>query len=236
MLLIAPTEPVQIRELGKTSSIPEKYGVDILFSANKQLIGIQRKQFPDDFLASLHDGRLNREISLMKQIKSILLLEGKPRWSLDGALITDNRQFTRRQLRGICWSIVFEFGIHVDFTDSITDTIFYIQWLKLYTEKNRHISLVRRPNLHDTWGGSLKGRDWAIYFLQGFSGIGPKLAEAIYDNLKIPLKWTCSKEDLARVLGKHRAERLWNALAGGNDRHRDGHKDGHGHVKKEDSR
>ena len=66
MLLVAPTEPPQLKKLGKVSSVPESYGLDYMFITHNSLIsGVQRKQFPGDFTSSLNDGRLGKEIVQM---------------------------------------------------------------------------------------------------------------------------------------------------------------------------
>jgi len=220
VILVSPTEPDEIQALGRTSSLPEAYGVDFMFAVRGQLYGVQRKEFPNDFLASLSDGRLQKEALRMKYLSvAVLMLEGKPRWTLDGGLIHENvgLQFTRRQLRGLLWSFTFCFGVCPEWTDDISDTIAAIQSLYQWARKEEHVSLTRRPKRKDAWGDRLSGQDQAIYFLQGLPGIGPKLAGRIYEHFGcLPLVWTCGKEELARVsgVGPRRAEVLWTALRG----------------------
>lgn len=214
MLLISPTEPKEIRSLGKVSTVPERNGVDVLFSISERLIGVQRKTFPNDFLLSLYDGRLQREILQMSKLSGvILLLEGKPRWTIDGALLDDNRQFTKKQFRGIIWSLALEAGVLVDYTNSLQDTVEWLCMLQNWLKKRSHISLVRRPNPHGAWGEKVTGKNLAIHFLQGLPDVGPKLAEAIYDRFgRLPINWTCTEREFSTIpgIGKKRLEKLWN--------------------------
>ena len=66
-MLIAPTEAQHpaLRALGRVSSTPERCGVDFLFATRATgTVGIQRKAFPADFLASvgLEEPGLNQVI------------------------------------------------------------------------------------------------------------------------------------------------------------------------------
>jgi Holliday junction resolvasome RuvABC DNA-binding subunit len=59
-------------------------------------------------------------------------------------------------------------------------------------------------------------RDWALHLLQGFEGIGPDLAAAIFDHFEgVPFRWNVEgAKGLMEVpgIGKGRAEKLWGAL------------------------
>lgn len=154
----------------------------------------------------------------MKRLSfAVLVLEGRPRWTLDGALIDGNTnlQFTRRQLRGLLWSLALQFGICPEWTDDPNDTIAAVQSLYQWAQKQEHLSLIRRPKRRDAWGEKLSARDQAIYLLQGLPGIGPKLAGQVYDHFGfLPLVWACNEKQLAAVpgLGPRRAKRLWELL------------------------
>jgi len=214
MFLISPTEPEQLQLLGTLSWIPEDYGADILFSEQGKLIGIQRKAFPSDFLASLHDGRLAKEVAQMKQLDiALLMLEGRSRWTLDGELVKDyGKPFNRASLRSLCYSIWSLYGIAIDWSDDVGDTASAIISLRAWAQRPEHLALARRPKPQDMWGGSLSDKDYAVHLLQSLPGIGPKTAGNIYDAFGcVPLQWTIGKKDLAQVpgIGKTRLEQLW---------------------------
>jgi len=211
MILVSPTEPEKIKQLGKVSPVPEQYGADVLFPTHGQLAGVQRKTF-DDLLASLFDGRLGKEVTQMKRLGiAVLVIEGRPRWTLDGELMDDNRRFTRNQLRSLLWSVAIGHGVAVEWTDSLDDTVSAIANLRAWAAKKKHLSVARRPGPSGPWGKATT-RDWALHFLQGFNNIGPELAERIIDHFHgVPLTWTVTEKQLMRVpgIGKKRAKDLY---------------------------
>lgn len=214
-MFVAPTEPPKFRELGATSSEPEKYGVDFLWQSQLGLVGVQRKQFPDDFLASVHDGRLNREYGMMRELDlAVLMLEGKAHFTSDGNLIRARNGkrtgWTRTQHRNYLSSVQLR-GIQVCWTETITDSVSYLRDMQLWTDKDGHDSLDQRPSAKGTskWG-EVTDTDYLCHLLQSFDGIGPKQARAIVQHLGNPLALVVTKEDLMSVpgIGKGRAEKI----------------------------
>jgi ERCC4-type nuclease len=209
-MLVSPTEPREIQLLGRVSSLPEKYGVDVLLSARGRLVGVQRKTFPEDYLASLEDGRLQKELMLMQRLDAaVLLLEGQPTW--DGQNLV-GRRYTRQQLRTALWSIQLAHGVYVERSDSLEDTCMALAWLETWLRKRRHVGLMRRPKARDAWGGRVRGQGQALHILQGLPGVGPVLAQAILKHFGgIPLTWTCSQQELEQVtgIGPKTARRLY---------------------------
>lgn len=216
MILISPTEPVALRELGRVSSNPEQYGADILIPADGYLIGVQRKVFPGDFLASLHDGRLSEHLlALTKCGLRILILEGRPAWSTSGYLVGydygQGREFARSSLRGLLLSAQHLLGISHHWTDGLPDTIEFIRHLEQWAEADEHPSLFKRPGLRLPELTRITARDRAIYLLQGFDGIGYTTARAIFDHFaRLPLAWDVTAKELAEVpgVGKGRVQKL----------------------------
>jgi ERCC4-type nuclease len=86
-----------------------------------------------------------------------------------------------------------------------------------YYSRPVHLSLRTRPKgqAKNDWG-EVTERSRALFLLQSFPGIGPTLAEAIIEHFgRVPLAWTCTKEELMKVngIGKKRAEELWSCLS-----------------------
>ena len=219
-LLIAPSEPKALQEVGTTALVTEEYGADILIPGNGFWIAVQRKTFPADFLSSLSDGRL--QTSLVKLTKAevrILVLEGQPAWSTSGYLVGyeygQGASFSQDQLRSLTMSAHFELGILTMWTSGLSDTIACLEALARWGEKDKHNSLFGRPG--PTKGGKRKfsDKDRAVHILQGFDGVGPELAGRMYDYYKtIPLEWTVDDKSMMEIdgIGKVRAERLQEAL------------------------
>lgn len=216
-ILIAPTEPMSLKAIGQSSSVPERYGCDVLLSsAARGLCGIQRKEFTD-FLASIHDGRLNRELASMSRLHtSILLIEGRPRWSTDGHLMTGSRF-------GYKWTLnahlnflrsVQELGVWVETTDSLSETIVAVRAFQDWLSKGKHLSLRTRPRPRGAWGEPTSA-EFCSWVLQSFPGIGPTQAEAILEHFgRLPLQWDVSAEEMMGVkgMGKVRVDNLFKGL------------------------
>ncbi len=212
---VSPTEPIPFSRLGQTSSIPEKYGVDFFWVGNARTWGIQRKRFPDDFLASLlHDGRLAKELSQMQQLDhGIILLEGLGTWSDDGFLL--DQKFHIGQLYGWMLSCFFEMNLPVFRVRTQRDALFFIDRMEAWSKRKSHWSLHRRPKAKANMWGQKGNYEWGIHLLQSFEGIGPAAAEGIYNHFgHVPLKWTVTEDDLMEVpgIGKKKARDLLDSL------------------------
>lgn len=215
-MLVSPTEPRELKAIGKVSAIPERNGADFLIVGKNGRLGIQRKLFPQDLLASLADGRLYEQVHQMQVLDHrALILEGHGRWTMDGELL-DVRQFSRQALYGLFFTLAFEFGVQVFWVKDMKETTQVLRWLEAWFAKERHDSLRRRPGPKgDSWGK--KGnREYACHLLQSFPGVGAGLASNIFDHFgRAPLKWDVDGvEKLMEVpgIGKGKAEKMWEAL------------------------
>ncbi len=220
--LVAPSEPKLLRQVGKTAIVAEEYGADILIPGNGYFIGVQRKQFPGDFLNSMRDGRLSTSlIKLTKTEIRILLLEGVPEWNSGGNLIDPKspgyvHEFSKDQLNGIIMSAHSELGVLTVWTESLSDTINYLEALEKWAAKDKHNSLFTRPGpTKDEGKRRFSDKDRGVHILQGFDGIGPETAGSMYDHWGgTGLKWKVDAAEMMEVegIGKVRAERLQEAL------------------------
>lgn len=198
MRLISPTEPLWLKATGKSSSLPEKLGVDILWPRYRA--GVQRKEF-NDLLASLGD-RLTREISQMQQLRTaILLVEGRGRWTTDGELVGYRTRFTRKQLWGLQLSMQAK-GIWIITTDNAEDTLQALAGIEAWIQKPRHDSLERRKKAGSSNGWGVSAEDRAVHLLQSYDGIGPERARKILKHFgACPVGWTVGLEELMKVPG-----------------------------------
>jgi len=216
MIHVSSTEPPALRKLGKSDTLPEKYGVDVLWYSEqlKGMVGVQRKEFKD-LLASLEDGRLSFELKQMGQLAlSVVAIEGDGIFTDDGQLVRSfGRPFTRSQLHSIILGISFG-GVRVVRTASLDDTIRFCEVLVDWAEKEEHGSLFNRPGPVGEWGKPTN-REFQRHLLMGMPGIGRELADRILEHFNgIPWGWTCDKSELLAIpgLGKKKVERIWEAL------------------------
>lgn len=202
-MLIAPTEPKLLHALGETSSVPEQYGADILVPAPGYLIGVQRKTFPADFLASLYDGRLATSITKLAQCRGrILVLEGRPKFTASGVLANEDRypSFRLSTLQSIMLDAAINYGVATFWTDDLASTARFLERVSEWVNST-HASLSKRPRERSDYERDTK-RDRAAFLLQGFQGIGPSLAYAIYDSFDgVPLHWSVTPQELENVDG-----------------------------------
>ena len=216
-MLISPTEPKKLKALGTVSSKPEKYGADILVLGNKKRIGVQRKQFPGDLLASLNDGRLYDQLPrLMDLDMALLIIEGHGRWTEDGELIADQwHTFTMQQLNGLLFTVMFEFGIPTMWVRDMAGTVDALVHLDKWAQKTKHTSLGRRPTPSKSSWGSATKRHTLQHIMQGFPGIGADASANIIEHFGMaPLTFTHSIDELMEVpgIGQKRAQGMYDAL------------------------
>lgn len=210
-MLVSPAEPAVFRSLGVTSSVPETYGADFLYHSREfGLVGVQRKEV-NDLVASVHDGRLQKEVMQWKALgKAILLIEGKLQWSDDGLLMAKST-WTRAQHLGLVLSMQSR-GTWIVSTSGQADTIASLGLLTKWLAKTSHNTLDVRPTASSSsvWGRA-DSRDFGVHILQGFPGIGVVVAGRIYDHFNgVPLQWTVTEKELYVVegIGKGRAKQL----------------------------
>lgn len=206
-MLVSPAEPPAYRALGKTSSLPEQLGSDFLFfSPTHGRVGVQRKAIPD-LVASLHDGRIQREIIDMKGLDvGIWMLEGRPEWTSDGQLLGCRVTYTEAQHFGVMLSLLSR-GFWMLQTSTQAETLRLLSQLESWLKKEKHQSLLNRPGPTGSAFGLTKA-DYQIWVMQSFPGLGYERAKAIVKHCGgLPMALT---HDLSEVsgIGKKTAERV----------------------------
>lgn len=208
MLVSAAEHHPAIRALGRASNHPEDFGCDLLFylrgttsTSRPRRFGIQRKELKD-FVASVHDGRLQREVHMMVGLEQgLLVIEGLPRWTLDGDLMLGGyaQQWTRQSHMGILWSIQ-DRGIWISQTNEIEETAMVCQMFEAWAKKEKHRALDQRPGPANAYG-TPTNRDFQRHLIQGLQGFGPELADTILDTVGMPFGMCVSDEELLKVPG-----------------------------------
>jgi ERCC4-type nuclease len=203
-MLISPTEPPELRALGRVSNLSERYGADVLINPHENWggwFGVQRKELKD-LLASLGDGRFGEQVQKMTRCaRALVLVEGRMKWTAGGELIAGDwgRPLTRDAWNGIKWSTAL-LGVQVDYTDDLAQTCEYMVALEKWAKKDRHDSLLHRPGPAGRWG-QVGARDWERHLLMSLPGVGPKMADRILDHCGMPLRFGVSAETLHEIEG-----------------------------------
>ena len=220
IFIVAPTERHKaikglVGEEGEVSLLPERMGCDMVWRARGKWWGVQRKEIAD-FIASVQDGRLAKEIAQMKNLPlKVVIIEGRIQWTTDGKLVIKKRHtsITKRQFLGMQFSLASQ-GVSVIWTESAYETAEVTRALADWSMKDRHNSMMRRPGPQTPWG-SVTDEDWALHLLQSFDGLGLEKARALKKHFGgVPMNWACTEEELRDVpgIGKVLAARLIGAL------------------------
>lgn len=202
--LVAPTERPPISSLGKTSSLPERVGCDVVWMSPSGLCGIQRKAVMD-LIASVRDSRLGMELEQMLAADlhiAAVVVEGAPTWTVDGEMLVKHTRWTLDQQWGVESSIQSK-GIWVLHSRTSTETCKLIERLYRRSQEAVHeSSLLRRPGPQRNGWGKLTDKNTAIYLMTGIPKIGVELASRIYDHFgHSVVGLTVTKEQLMEVEG-----------------------------------
>lgn len=232
-VLVSSTEPPSLRSIGLTSGFPETRGVDVLVYPpdSSRTWGCQRKTVPD-FILSVSDGRLTRELALMQTLPhKSFLLEGPFKFNHRGKLTlvvrdrtttkmkTVETHISRGTLRKMLWSIRYIHGVDITISSSLRET--RTLWLEFAEYlSTSHTGFYSRPQpKKNPWGKAPDTHTLKLYFLQGLPGkVGVKTAEnlLVRGGGRIPLRWTLSVGELEKVplIGKTKARVMWEFLNG----------------------
>lgn len=198
----------------KVSSLPERHGCDALSITGYGIVGYQRKTLPD-LQASLLDGRLYKELAQLQSTATVtypfLVIESELSRTVDGQLIGSSIGISAIR------SIITKFALHgvaTFISSDLQDTCSTIVTVSRYIESGKGFDIRRPKQLRNEWG-TVNSDAYALFLLQSFPGVGPKVAGAIHSHFGgVPLKWTVTVEQLMEVpgVGRKMAEALINAL------------------------
>jgi ERCC4-type nuclease len=205
-MLVSPAEPVALRALGETSSLPETFGCDFLFVGKDGLCGVQRKEV-DDLVSSLADGRMARLLDDMSKpdLKvAVMLVEGQFWWER-GDPPPRFGHFGAPQWRGFEVSIQMQ-GCVLVRTRSLEQTAVRLVELEAYFANGSTDSLLRVPKR--------RGVPGRLRPLMACDGVSLTRARAI-DDAGVHLEWSCTEKEMASLkgLGKVTARKLGEHIA-----------------------
>lgn len=218
MIYVSGAEPPELRILGTSSNLPETFGADFLFASNAfGMVGIQRKRFPEDLVASMNDGRLGKELIQLQALDvRLLILEGVPLFTDRGDLIFDYSNMTKQSLLALQMSLIAHHRVVPLWTQSIEDTVQTIQTIYDYCAKATSSSSLTGRVRKMKWGDGT-AREFAVFFAEGIPGIGRTRAEALVEKFGgLPIQLTVTRDQLLEVegIGPKAADSIIRALGG----------------------
>lgn len=224
MIWLAPTEKAirdyltESSEPFKTSTLPEKHGCDLLIPTKHGIVGFQRKTLPD-LVASIQDGRLYYELNQLNASATVSVAYLCIESTFSSAIGSDHYMEANISVSTVRSIIAkfHHFGVGFIPTTSPSDTALCAIGVAKYISSGRIGAIYRAKQTSNEWGQS-NAKSYGVFLLQSFPGIGPKVAEAIYDHFNgVPIQWAVNAGELALVpgIGRKRAETLIAALAPG---------------------
>lgn len=229
MILYSPAEPASVvRSLERQSTLrgivvassplPESMGVDFCWRSHERWWGLQRKEL-NDFIASLNDGRLTREVAQMRAgvVMPMLAIEGRVQVAND--IVVTRHAGSQLSLSGLHKRVLTlqSRGIQVLWTPDSSTTIHLVVDAYQWSQKDGHTTARSMPKPTGDWGQPTN-KEFQVHLLASLPGVGWKRAEAIIDGLgRCPLKLDATVEELMGVdgIGKVTAERIVRCLDNG---------------------
>jgi len=155
-------------------------------------IAIERKTV-SDFISSMINKRLSRQLQGMQQYKNrLLLIEGIDEHELYSHEIPE-KGIHPNAVRGFLLSIIFEHKTPIIFTKDSEDTAKFISVLAKRERKEASLNVSKN---------NLSKKERMQFILEGFPGIGPKTAKKLLSHFKTLKEiFEASIEELKEIIG-----------------------------------
>lgn len=152
---------------------------------------IERKTI-SDFLSSMMNKRLSRQLDNLQQVESkLLIIEG-----IDEHNIYSRSNINESAVRGFMLSILLNYKVPIIFTKDYEDSAKFIYVLAKKPSKSAENGLNAKRKSFDS-GEQMQ------FIIEGFPGIGPKTAKKLLAEFKtIKNIINASEEDLKKLIGK----------------------------------
>lgn len=196
---ISGAEPAEIKKFFPgwipNKVLTEDKGFDFSWPTPFGWAGVQRKRFPDDFMASLYGegDRLYKEMCQMQDSKfRLLIVEGEGIWGFDGKLLNHQGtgQFSLWQMFRLTCSIALVYGCLVIWSKDMQQTADYVKEYMAWTSKPTHEGLGgRRGPIEKIVEGRKVPINWLEFILLGFPMISKKKVAALLAHCPAPLQW-----------------------------------------------
>ena len=156
-------------------------------------VAIERKTV-SDFISSMKNKRLVKQLEEMQQYKNkLLIIEGIE----EQELYTDSEDrigMHPNAIRGFLLSILLKHKVPIIFTKNYEDTAKFILILSKRSSKEMSLNVTKK---------TLNKKEQMQFIIEGFPGIGPKTAKKLLKKFKtIKNIIDASQEELKEIIGK----------------------------------
>jgi len=184
-------------------------GFDIALYTNRGLVAIERKGIAKDFIASITDGRLSKQIVAMREASAYpILMLGPGRFSFgdDGRLRIGKRsmRWTRTSihnlLRTIQWVECVMIEPPIGFLRNYKDLVQTVLSIQTFFDKDRHLSMKGRPSIDKEWGVVATREERLRYFYMGLPFISTTRAKKLMNRYPNPEDlFVASIDDIRKI-------------------------------------
>ncbi len=169
-------------------------------------VAIERKTV-HDFVSSMINKRLLRQLAELKQYKKrILLIEGLDEYSL---YEDDNGGMNANAIRGMILSCILEFNVPIIFTKDYKDTAKFLIVLARKFERGRKDFSFRAKR------NGLNMKEQQQFILEGFPGVGASIAKELlkrFKTIKNVINLNTEQFSEIKKLGKKKARFIYEII------------------------
>lgn len=153
---------------------------------------IERKTV-SDFIGSMINGRLRKQLQNLQQVKNkLLLIEGIE----EQELYNEENNVNENAIRGFILSILLNYKIPIVYTKDYEDTAKFIKVLAKKPSKEQEFGINNKPKPRDK-------KEQLQFIIEGFPGIGPKNAKKLLNEFKTIKNITNAPlEKIEELIGK----------------------------------
>ncbi len=221
-VIITTNEPREVKELF-VDRIETPLPFDMLLYTKRFPLPMERKAIPGDLIASVTDGRLQRELIAMREVNpkfQLLILHGTFEFRRNDDLVMPSKHmkvWTKKGIRNLIRSLRVMEGVLVDQAETDRDLVNVVNEWQVYLDTDVHRSLRARPRLESDWFTPTR-TERVRYFYEGIKpGISVVTAKALEKRYHNPIDlYAASVENLMQVdgIGRTTAVRIYNFLRG----------------------
>jgi len=189
------------------------------------MLPIERKVVPGDLLASVTDGRLDNELTAMREMSDfyVIIFHGTIKYKRDGRVDLEFRNqhptkgWTKKGVRNLIRSLEYVEGAHIEYAHTDEELVEIVHELQEYFDEGNHVGLRTRSTLYTGFPYKQKKKR-VINFYQGLPDCKYGRAKMLYEAFPTPMKlYQATVEDINEVkgFGGVLSESIYNFLRSG---------------------